>query len=59
MWHFNCVRTSGERVGLNSGSQSLSEMEEFSKSMEDMKLIYIPLVGRSCTRYRPNGRAKS
>lgn len=55
---FNVVRSSSERKG--AGVQILSnEMVEFNEFIDDMELIYLPLIGRKYTWHRANGSSMS
>ncbi|XP_020234693.1 uncharacterized protein LOC109814631 [Cajanus cajan] len=59
MGDFNSVRKVTERVGVNGGNVGAVEFRDFNNFISDLDIVEVPLIGRSFTWYRPNGRAKS
>nr|KYP66721.1 Transposon TX1 uncharacterized [Cajanus cajan] len=59
MGDFNSVRKVTERVGVNGGNVGAVEIGDFNNFISDLGIVEVPLIGRSFTWYRPNGRAKS
>ncbi|KAK2372071.1 hypothetical protein P8452_45480 [Trifolium repens] len=58
---FNSVREGSERrgAGLNTTARYMQELRLFDDFIEDLELVYMPLVGRRFTWFHPNGVSMS